>query len=129
MGGLPRLPSPCLLRRPEAQVAEDLADDCRIVDEGDHAHGALAPRAFERIVFVDLVNQARPGGAHARGFANIGRSRRGMVNTYCRCGTGASTLASTHSPYASTLFWWQLGQKYLALHEKARMKPCRQWSQ
>ncbi len=37
---------------------------CRIVDEGDHAHGTLAPRAFERIDFVDLVNQARPSGAH-----------------------------------------------------------------
>jgi len=40
------------------------------------------------------------------------------LDTYCRCGTGASTLVSTHSPYASILFWWQLGQKYRALHEK-----------
>lgn len=60
-----------------------------------------------------------PSSARLR--AKIGRSRRGMVNTYCRCGTGASTFVSTHSPYASTLFWWQLGQKYRALHEKARM--------
>jgi hypothetical protein len=46
------------------------------------------------------------------------------VNTYCRCGTGASTFDSTHSPYASTLFWWQLGQKYRALHEKATAEPA-----
>ena len=37
----------------------------------DQAHGALALGAFERIDFVDVVNQTRPGGAHARGFANI----------------------------------------------------------
>jgi len=61
----------------------------------------------------------------ARRLAKIDRSMRGTVNTYCLCGTGASTLASTHSPYASTLFWWQLGQKYRTLQEKARMKPCR----
>src|SRR5229473_25630 len=54
------------LRRPQTQVAKDLPDNCRIVDEGDHAHGALAPRAFERIKLVNLVNQAPPGGPHAR---------------------------------------------------------------
>ena len=28
----------------------------------------------------------------------IGRSIRGTVKTYCRCGTGARTFSSTHSP-------------------------------
>lgn len=37
---------------------------------GDLAHGALAARAFERIDFVDLVDQARPGRAHARDLVN-----------------------------------------------------------
>ena len=36
-------------------MAEDLADDCLIVDEGDHTHGTLAPWAFERIDLVDFV--------------------------------------------------------------------------
>ena len=53
-------------------MAENFADDCRIVDEGDHTHGALAPRTFERIDFVDLVNQARPGGPDAGGVTLVG---------------------------------------------------------
>jgi len=56
-------------------VGEEPADDRLIVDDGDHAHGALAARAFERIDFVDLVDQARPGGAHTYGLANIDFTR------------------------------------------------------
>jgi cysteine synthase len=33
------------------------------------------------------------------------------VNTYCRRATGARTFCSTHLPYRSTRFCWQLGQK------------------
>lgn len=55
-------------------------DDRAVVDERDHAHRALALRAFERIDFVDFVDQARPGGArpvgaHARGVASLDLAR------------------------------------------------------
>ena len=53
--------------------------------------------------------------SHAAGYfivtAKNGRMSFGTVKTYCRCGTGRSTLLSTHSPYARTRFWWQLGQQ------------------
>ena len=44
-----------LLRRPQSEMAQNLADYVRILDEGDYAHLALAFRALERIDFVDLV--------------------------------------------------------------------------
>ncbi len=55
------------------------------------------------------MRQSAPN--HARRRAKSGRSSRGTVNTYCRCGAGASTFSSTHLPWSSTRFWWQLGQK------------------
>ena len=64
----------------------------------------------------DAAKLAEPRPAPAD---RIGRSSRGRVNTYCRCGTGARTFCSTQSPYRSTRFWWQLGQKYRVLHEYA----------
>ena len=72
--GRPWSPSRRTLRRPQTQVTEDFADDCRIVDERDHAHRTLTARAFERIDLVDLVNQARPGGADAAGLVQVGHA-------------------------------------------------------
>lgn len=50
------------------------------------------------------------------------------MNTYWRWGTGASTSSATQAPNGSTRFWWQEGQKYRPLHEKASRYSCRQCS-
>jgi len=77
-------------------VGEDLADDRPIFGECDDAHRALALGAFERIDFVDFVDEARPGRAHARGFANIDfhRSDHGFL----RAGEPALSAATVRVP-------------------------------
>ena len=51
----------------EAQVIEDLPDDGRALDHGDHLHRAPAMRTEERIDLVDVTNQARPRAADLQG--------------------------------------------------------------
>jgi hypothetical protein len=83
---------------------------------------AVAPAEHLRAQLISdrpLLDQEREHRAamrhsspsHARCRLKIGRRSLGSVNTYCRCATGASTFCSTHCPYNSTRFWWQLGQK------------------
>ena len=49
-----QVPSAPQLAAPRDQLGEDSADDRRDVDQGDHAHGALALGAFEQIDLVDF---------------------------------------------------------------------------
>jgi hypothetical protein len=47
-------------------MAEDLLDHCRLFNEGDDAHGTCASGTHERIDFVHLPNEARPGALRDR---------------------------------------------------------------
>jgi hypothetical protein len=49
-------------------------DDTGIVDDGNHPHRPPALRTFERIDFIDLLDQARPGC-----FGAIGNLRLSLV--------------------------------------------------
>jgi len=54
-----------------------------------------------------------------RRYRQYARSRFGMVRTTCRCGTGASSVVSSHWAQIARRFAWQLGQKYRHLQENA----------
>jgi len=47
-------------------MAEDLLDHCGLLDEGDDAHEACASGTHERIDFVHLLDEARPGPLRGR---------------------------------------------------------------
>jgi hypothetical protein len=49
--------------------------------------------------------------SHSRCWVKIGRSNRGNVKYVLPTRHRRRTLSSTHSPYRSTRFWCQLGQK------------------
>ena len=55
-----------LTRRPDAQMFQDALYHVRIVDQRDGFHRPVAARTHQRIDFIDLVDQARPGRSGAR---------------------------------------------------------------
>ncbi len=51
---------------PQAEVAQDLLDHRGLFDEGDDAHGSGTAGTDERIDFVHLLDEARPGALRGR---------------------------------------------------------------
>ena len=76
--------------RPQGQVAEDLLDHCWLLDEGDDAHGTCAAGTHERIHFVDLLDEARPG--HFRGRWNQRLCLRATTNYWVNAMDGQPYL-------------------------------------
>src|ERR1035437_5074588 len=54
-----------------------------------------------------------------RRYRQDARSRFGIVSTTCRCGTGASSVVSSHWAQMARRLAWQLGQTYRPLQENA----------
>src|SRR4030042_6660014 len=50
------------------------------------------------------------------------RSIFGMLNTSWQWGTSSSNVFTTQLPHRITRTWWQLGQKYRTLQEKATVR-------
>ena len=115
--------------RPADHIAGHVLEGLLVL-EGD---GLTDVRGEARMSPGLLMYSARASAAHcerssrsSRRLRKTPRRRRGMVNTTCRCGTGASTSFCGHSAHRSCFFFSHDGQKFLPRQENGQSTLVRQ---
>ena len=83
---------------------------------------ASAPTSLLRYSLSASAPHCARSRRSSRRFRKIPRSRRGIVRTTCRCGTGSSTSSRNHSDHRSCFFFSHDGQNDLPRQENERAR-------